>query len=614
MAPSKDRLTIHRLSPAVANQIAAGEVVERPAAVVRELVENSIDAGAANVAVRVKGAGKAEIRVSDDGVGMSPEDARLALERHATSKIESMDDLTAIGSFGFRGEALPSIASVSRFRLRTREKEADSGWEIEVEGGTVVSDRPAGMPAGTVVEVRNLFFNTPARRKFLRGQKTETSHLVQAVQNLALAWPQVRFDMESGDRQVFALEPSEDTAGRLGQLDPRWARDAIPVEASAGELSVRAFLSPPMAARGAASRLLLFVNGRPVRDRRLFHAVTEAYRRLSSLSGAPKAYVFLEMPPELVDVNVHPAKAEVRFADPEEAWRAVFRSVQTALEGSPKRVDIGPAVAGRTGVRPRETSREGLGDAPGGSPTREAAGAFERRPGRDGPGRDGPGRDGPGWDGKAVGDLLYAADRVEDAGRAGYLDFGAVPPAVRGQFKKTYILAEGQNDLVLVDQHAAEERVIFNRLMEASENPRTLPLLQPVPLELSPVERTVLAGEQERLAAAGFDVEPFGGDSWILRGVPEVLGVGRGLDVLLRSLASEESECAASASHDARARIMARVACHAAVTAGVTLTTERMTEVLRSLWETANPSTCPHGRPTVLRLDLPFIERRFGRT
>ena len=604
MAPSKDRLTIHRLPVAVANQIAAGEVVERPAAVVRELVENSIDAGASSIAVRVKGAGKTEIRVSDDGVGMSPEDARLALERHATSKIESMDDLTAIGSLGFRGEALPSIASVSRFRLRTREKEADSGWEIEVEGGTVVSDRPAGMPAGTVVEVRNLFFNTPARRKFLRGQKTETSHLVQAVQNLALAWPQVRFDMESGDRQVFALEPSEDTAGRLGQLDPRWARDAIPVEASAGELSVRAFLSPPMAARGASSRLLLFVNGRPVRDRRLFHAVTEAYRRLSSLSGTPKAYVFLEAPPELVDVNVHPAKAEVRFADPDEAWRAVFRSVQAALEGSPKRVDIGPAVAGRTGSRPRETTREGLGDAPSGSPTREAGGTFERR----------PGWGGPGWDGKAASDLLYAADRVEDAGRTGYLDFGKVPPAVRGQFKKTYILAEEPGDLVLVDQHAAEERVIFNRLMEASENPRTLSLLQPVPLELSPVERTVLADEQERLAAAGFDIEPFGGDSWILRGVPEVLGVGRGLDVLMRSLASEESECAASASHDARARIMARVACHAAVTAGVPLTTERMTEVLRSLWETAHPSTCPHGRPTVLRLDLPFIERRFGRT
>ena len=590
---------IHRLPPAVANQIAAGEVVERPAAVVRELVENSIDAGASSIAVRVKGAGRTEIRVSDDGVGMSPEDARLALERHATSKIESVEDLTAISSLGFRGEALPSIASVSRFRLRTREPEADSGWEISVEGGAAPSERPAGMPPGTVVEVRDLFFNTPARRKFLRAEKTENTHIVSAVANLALAWPQVRFDLESGDRQVLALEPNDDAVGRLLQLEPRWARDAIPVEARAGDLGVRAFLSPPMASRGASSRLLLFVNGRPIQDRRLFSAVTEAYRRLSSLSGTPKAYVFVEIPPDLLDVNVHPAKAEVRFADPQEAWRAVFRSVQAALEGSPKRVDIGPAVAGRSISRPPGTTREGPGDGPSGSLAREPGGAFQQS---------------PKWDGKAVGDLLYAADRVEDSGRGGYLAFGAVPPAVRGQFTKTYVLAEDGRDLLLVDQHAAEERVIFNRLMEASDNPRTLPLLQPVPLELSPVERTVLADEQERLAAAGFDIEPFGGDSWILRGVPEVLGVGRGLDVLMRSLASEESECAASAAHDARARIMARVACHAAVTAGVPLSTERMTEVLRSLWETANPSTCPHGRPTVLRLDLPFIERRFGRS
>ena len=586
---------IHRLPAAVANQIAAGEVVERPAAVVRELVENSIDAGASAVSVRVRGAGKTEIRVSDDGVGMSAEDARLALERHATSKIESVDDLTGIGSLGFRGEALPSIASVSRFRLRTREKDADAGWEIAVEGGATVADRPAGMPPGTVVEVRDLFFNTPARRKFLRGEKTEAAHIVQAVSNLAFCWPQVRFELESGDRQVLALEPGEDAAGRLEQLEPRWGRDAIPVEARAGDLAVRAFLSPPMASRGASSRLLLFVNGRPVRDRRLFHAVTEAYRRLSSLSGTPKAYVFLEAPPDAVDVNVHPAKAEVRFSDPDEAWRAVFRSVRAALEGGPKRVDIGPAAPGR-----RATPSPGRAPAgPSGGRAAEPATSVPAH---------------PGWDGKAAADLLYGADRVEDAPQAGYLDFGDVPPVVLGQFRRTYILAEQRHELVIVDQHAADERVIFNRLMERSGDPRTQPLLQPVPLELSPVERTALVAERERLAAAGFDIEPFGGDSWILRGVPEVLGVGRGLDVLLRSLASEESECAASAAHDARARIMARVACHAAVTAGVTLTTERMEEVLRSLWATANPSTCPHGRPTVLRLDLPFIERRFGRS
>ncbi len=587
---------IQRLPPAVANQIAAGEVVERPAAVVRELVENSIDAGATAVSVRVKGAGRTEIRVSDDGVGMTREDARLAIERHATSKIESVDDLTSIGSLGFRGEALPSIASVSRFRLRTRGREADSGWEIEVEGGTTVSERPAGTPPGTIVEVRDLFFNTPARRKFLRAEKTESSHIVQAVSNLALAWPQIRFDLQSGDAKVFALEPGADAAERLRQLEPRWARDAIPIEARAGDLAVRAFLSPPMARRGAASRLLLFLNGRPIKDRRLFHAVTEAYRRLSSLSGTPKAYVFVEAPPDAVDVNVHPAKSEVRFADPEAVWGAVFRGVRAGLEGSPKRVDLGVAGSGRTGQRP-EAVPHGASDTAG-----------------RGPPLGGAGRQPAGWDGKKVGELLYGADRVEDRGGVGYLDFGAAPPKVLGQFRRTYILAEERSELLVVDQHAADERVIYNRLMERSSEPRTLELLQPVPLELSPVERAALAAEHERLAAAGFDVEPFGGDSWILRGVPEVLGVGRGLDVLMRSLASEESECTASAAHDARARIMARVACHAAVTAGVTLTAERMNEVLASLWGTASPSTCPHGRPTVLRLDLPFIERRFGRT
>ena len=585
---------IHRLPSAVANQIAAGEVVERPAAVVRELVENSIDAGATAVSVRVKDAGRTEIRVSDDGVGMTPEDARLALERHATSKIESVDDLTAIGSLGFRGEALPSIASVSRFRLRTREHASDSGWEIEVDGGATISDRPAGTRAGTVVEVRDLFFNTPARRKFLRGEKTENSHIVQAVSNLALAWPQIRFDLRSGDREVFALEPTGDAAERLRQLEPRWARDAIPIEASAGSLGVRAFLAPPMARRGAASRLLLFVNGRPIKDRRLFHAVAQAYRRLSSLSGTPKAYVFLEAPPDLVDVNVHPAKAEVRFADPDAAWGAVFRCVSAALEGSPMRVDMGPGARGRAGKRPGAAAAAGTGtdaSAPGGPLPQPA-----------------------GWDGRKVGELLYAAERVEDRAQAGYLEFGAVPPKVLGQFRRTYIVAEERSELLVIDQHAADERVIFNQLMEDSSEPRAQELLQPVPLELSPVERAALADEHDRLAAAGFDIEPFGGDAWILRGVPEVLGVGRGLDVLMRSLASEESECTATAAHDARARIMARVACHAAVTAGVTLTAERMDQVLASLWGTANPSTCPHGRPTVLRLDLPFIERRFGRS
>ncbi len=586
---------IHRLPPAVSNQIAAGEVVERPAAVVRELVENSIDAGASGVSVRVRRAGKAEIRVSDDGVGMSPEDARLALERHATSKIESVDDLAAIGSLGFRGEALPSIASVSRFRLRTREREADAGWEIRIEGGGEGAGRegvpaglPTGMPPGTVVEVRDLFFNTPARRKFLRAESTESSHIVAAVSHLAVAWPQVRFDLESGGRRVLALDPAGDTASRLAQLEPRFCRDAITVAPRAGDPALRAFLSPPMAARGAASRLLLFVNGRPIRDRRLYHAVTEAYRRVSRLSGTPKAYMFLEIAPELVDFNVHPAKAEVRFSEPEAAYRAVFRGVLEALEGSPKQVDLG-AAAGPPGAG----GAGGRGD----SRAREPVASL---------GKDG------GRDGRSIGELLYGAETGEPAAPA-YLGFGDTPPIVLGQFRRTYILAEGDDELLLIDQHAAEERVLFNGLMERSPAGGTLSLLQPVPLQLSPVERAALADERERLAAAGFEIESFGEDSWILRGVPEVLGAGRGVEVLMRSLAVEEGECPLSAGHDAKARIMARIACHAAITANVRLGVERMDEVLRSLWAASNPSTCPHGRPTVLRLDLQFLERRFRR-
>ena len=424
---------IRRLPVAVANQIAAGEVVERPAAAVRELVENAIDAGASAVSVIVRGAGKTGIRVTDDGVGMSPEDARLALERHATSKIASLDDLTAIGSLGFRGEALPSIASVSRFRLRTRAREADAGWEISTEGGEALSERPAGMAPGTVVEVRDLFYNTPARRKFLRADATESSHIVAAVSHLAVAWPQVRFELESAGREssgresaqrrVLSLEPAEDTASRLGQLEPRWIRDAIPVEARAGELALRAFLSPPMAPRGAASRLLLFVNGRAIRDRRLLHAITDAYRRVSSLQGAPKAYLFLEIPPELVDFNVHPAKAEARFAEADAAYRAVFRGVLAALEGSPKRVDLGPA-EGRPG------RLRGAGPGPGvGAASAAAPGPAAARGG----GRAREAVTAPAGDGREIGELLYGldADGPADAsaGIPGYLDFGDRPPS-----------------------------------------------------------------------------------------------------------------------------------------------------------------------------------------
>lgn len=591
---------IRRLPSVVRNQIAAGEVVERPAAVVRELVENAIDAGASEVSVRVRGAGKSSIRVRDDGTGMSLEDARLALERHATSKIASLDDLAAIGSLGFRGEALPSIASVSRFRLRTRERTADAGWELFVEGGAAPVERPAGMPAGTVVEVRDLFFNTPARRKFLRSDRTERAHITETVENLAACWPEVRFALTSGDRELFRLDPVAEVAERLAQLERRWTGDAIPVEAESGRLAVRGLLAPPMAPRGASSRLRLFVNGRPISDRRLFHAVTEAYRRVSSLAGVPRAYVFLEVPPDLVDVNVHPAKSEVRFAEPEAAWRAVFRSLLAALEGSPKRVDLGGS-----GDSPPRTAARGLvgGGAPGGGESRAVWAREPRAAGR-------------GPDGLAAGELLYG--RGPDApGSPRYSEFGVSPPEVLGQFRQTFILAEDRAGLILIDQHGAEERVLYNRLMEGCADKSGIALLQPVTLELSASESDALERERDRLAAAGFGIEDFGGSGGarcaLVRRVPEALGVGRAIPVLRRAIGSAEVECVEDATHDALARLMARVACHGSVTANVPLSAERMRQLVSALWAAKNPSTCPHGRPTVLRFDLAFLERRFGR-
>ncbi len=606
---------IRRLPPVVANQIAAGEVVERPAAVARELVENAIDAGAAAVAVAIRGAGKASIRVRDDGIGMSREDARLALERHATSKIETVEDLSAIGSLGFRGEALPSIASVSRFRLRTRERDSDAGWELFVEGGAPPVEKPVGMTPGTVVEVRDLFFNVPARRKFLRADRTERAHIVQGLEDLAVCWPQIRFELTTDGRRVRWFDPAEDAAARLGQIEGKWAADAIAVEATSGSLAVRAFLAPPMAPRGASSGLRLFVNGRPIRDRRLFHAVVEAYRRVSSLTGIPRGRVFLDAPPDLVDMNVHPAKSEVRFADASAAYRAVFRSVLSALEGSPRQVDLGAAPVRRRSSGAPGTSSGGRAPAGVSSGGRAPAGVPSR-------GRASPGgasgdfaADRP-EDGLAAAELLYGRETGGSPAPT-YLDFGKSPPAVIGQFRQSYILAEDADGLALVDQHAAEERVIYDRLMESPPDIASAPLLQPVTVELSAAEEAALERNRDRLAAVGFGIEDVGGGSGsrrcLVRRVPAALGVGRGIAVLRQALGGAGDECVEDAAHDARARLMARLACHGAVTANTPLARERMERLVAALWETPKPSTCPHGRPTVLRLDLAFLERRFGR-
>jgi DNA mismatch repair protein MutL len=561
---------------ALANQIAAGEVVERPASVVKELVENSLDAGARSITIAVEGSGKDKIRVADDGIGMSVEDARLALARHATSKLFDARDLSSISSLGFRGEALPSIASVSRFTLRTREHEADAGHEIELVGGEIVREAPAGIPPGTIVEVESLFFNVPARRKFLRADVTESSHIAATVASLAAAYPDVGFTLEHGKRPVLEAPSVGSRRERLYQLEKSWVESAVVLEEEIGGLSIEAWLAPPPEARGAASRLHLFVNGRPVRDRILHHAVMEAYRQVSSRSGTPLVYLFLELAPEKVDVNVHPAKAEVRFVDQQFVHQAVFSAVRNALHGQ----RLAPEV-----FMVRESYEPAAAEAP--------IPAFT--------------------DGAAIAEALLSSSAPETT--PAFSELAQEPPTPLGQLRASYIVAADGESVWLIDQHAAHERILYEDLVDrgVAQMGQQL-LLTPVPLELTASERITLEEELSDLASFGYDIEPFGSGDFLLRAVPASLA---GMDPvrLVRSALSErEKDCRSSTMREAGSRIAARIACHAAIKVNFELAPEKMRYLVRELWRARQSTVCPHGRPTTLRIGREQIERGFGRT
>jgi DNA mismatch repair protein MutL len=596
------------LPDALANQIAAGEVVERPASVVKELVENSLDAGARSVFVLIEASGKERIRVTDDGIGMSREDARLALERHATSKLFSAEDLKNISSLGFRGEALPSIASVSHFTLRTREAEADAGYEIVVEGGKLVSEAEMGLPPGTIVDVKRLFFNVPARRKFLRSDVTESSHIAAVVSNLAACYPDVHFRLEHGSRTLLEAPSVSELRDRLYQIEKSWIDSAIRFEESAGRMSITGFVAPPAAARGASSKLHVFVNGRPVKDRILTHAVMEAYRQVSSKSGTPLTYVYLELPPAEVDVNVHPAKTEVRFVDQGFVHQALFSTLRNVLRGegrAPEAVlesDASPQARMAGGSGPNALVRE---PSPflAGAPTSglDMAEALLGRAGQ-----------------------AAVALRDEDRGREeteraegteppAFAEFANRPPTPLGQFRRSYILAADEENVWLIDQHAAHERILYEELVERADEVGQQLLLTPAPLELTPAESVTMEEELPALVGFGYDIEPFGEGSFVVRAVPASL---TGLDStrLLRATLSErERECRTSTVREAKSRIAARLACHAAIKVHFDLAMEKMQYLLRQLWLTRQPTVCPHGRPTTLRIGKEQLERSFGR-
>lgn len=567
------------------DQIAAGEVVERPASVVKELVENGLDAGAARIRVEVRDGGAAWIAVTDDGAGMSAEDARLALERHATSKVATGDDLVRIGTFGFRGEALPAIASVSRLRLRTRARGEPEGFELQVEGGKLITARAAGGPEGTRVEVADLFTNVPARRKFLKSATTEWGHVTEWLARAALALPAVHFDVRRDDRDAVSWPAVADPLERVAAvLSEREAEALVAAAAEEGAFRLHGFVSRPEAHRPTAAGLHLFVNRRPVRDRLLRHALLAAYRDVLPRGRYPTALLFLEIPPESVDVNVHPAKWEVRFGDPSGIHRLVTHAVRDALAA---RRWIAPGAAS---AAPVAQLREGGGESDWifarGEPSAQALPL--QRP-----------------DDAALPPLPDAP-----------LRFGSL--RLLGQALATYLIAETDDGIVLIDQHAAHERILYERLRASwhAGGVERQALLLVETVELSPDGVARLAESQEQLARLGFDIEPFGAQTVAVRAIPALLA-GRDPAALVRQaadqLASESGAGEGLRAPDAASALFASLACHAARRAGDRLELREQQALLAALDTIPWAPTCPHGRPVAVPIRRGELERRFGR-
>ena len=573
---------IRVLEPVVANQIAAGEVVERPASVVKELVENALDAGATRIEVMVEDGGKRLIRVRDNGHGMGQEDAVLCIQRHATSKIRTAEDLHQIRTLGFRGEALPSIASVAQVRIVTRETEAESGVEMVVEGGLVTQFNTIGCPVGTEIGVRNLFYNTPARLKFLKTSATEMDHITSHMTAFALLHHEVAFRLDHNERTVLSAPSCPDlTSAVVTVYGADIARNLLPLDLDAGTLRIHGVIGKPAVARGTRSHQLFFVNGRPVKDRALHHALYDGYHTLLMTGRHPVAVICIELDPSAVDVNVHPAKSEVRFARQWEIHNLLRKAVREALEEA-------------TLV----TSADRL---PG--PGLPPAPALPQ---------DGvlPNLETPSPEGVAA---LFEEVRFEPTAES------RLPARIRplGQLHSMYIICDSDQGLLLIDQHALHERILYEQMAEAEAergNERQL-LAVPVTLDLSPREAQAVSSNLEVLAELGFELEPFGRDTFLLRSVPVVIA-HRKHDRVLRDVIDDlvAQGSAGQSFHHHRDFVLRTMACKAAIKAGDTLAPEEIQELLRLMRTCTLPTHCNHGRPTMITISLDALERRFGRT
>ena len=569
-------MPIRILSEDVASTIAAGEVIERPASVVKELIENALDAGARAIGVRIERGGRGLVEVSDDGEGIPAAEVPLAVERHATSKLQTKDDLFAIRTLGFRGEALASIGAVAHLELVSRPPDAAGGMRLRTEGGHVGKPEPVGAPHGTVVRVRDLFFNVPARQKFLKAEETERRRILSLVTRHALAYPHVRFNLEQEGRAAFASSGSGDRREVLAAvfgLDV--AREMIGVPPAEGRGSrVEGFISPPAVHRSNRREVTLFVNGRWVQDAALTAAVVQAYHGLMMVGRFPIAALFLTLPPEEVDVNVHPAKAEVRFREAEAVFAVVQRAVRATLLGLAPVLEVSLPVTWSAGWQD-----------PGGSRAAD-----------------------PAWA------IAHAEPSASISLTQPGLPASALPLLRNiGQVGATYLVAEGPDGLYLIDQHAAHERVLFEKLLQQQgSGAGAQVLLEPVSVELAPSEALVLEGQLEVLRRLGFGVEEFGANTFRVRAVPPLLAHLPAAQAL-RAVIEDFEEDEAPLADRVEARVAARVCKRAAVKAGQVLSLVEQEQLVRDLEACAMPRACPHGRPTMIHLSVDNLERQFGR-
>ena len=651
---------IRILSDLVANQIAAGEVVDRPASVVKELLENALDAGATRIRVEVEGGGRKLIRIVDNGSGMMRDDALLAFERHATSKVRTSGDLLTISTLGFRGEALPSIASIARVELATRSSEDAAGTSVEIVGGKMHRVEDAGMPQGTTIAVRDLFFNTPARRKFLKSETTELSHVTALVTNYALAHPDKHFELHSATHALLIAPPVKQLSERIYQIfgketldhlipvaaevnlsrvglpePPPWKRDAGYVPPEPGHLRLWGFISKPELEKLNRNSMYSFVNQRLVRERVLLHAISEAYRNILPPTSFPVILLFLEMPPGEVDVNVHPAKTEVRFRQPSLVHDFVRDTIRTKL------VHARPAMSFTTALETHPLATASLGSQISPSmaeleaqerpidelresevPLSGSAGAFDLTPP---PVVPVPGRldfAAPGAAPVTESCEAPLAEMSEQDGAATGMDDGSAATLrtlgslkALGQLRESFILATNEEGLWIIDQHVAHERVLFEKVLRERkiEEVQRQRLLMPMLVELTPAQMVLFARIAMELDRNGFEAEPFGPRTLAIKAAPVGLE-GRELErMLIEVLEQSEREEQSENLEAVRTRVAASIACHSAIKVNTPLDPARMEWLLAELAKTEHPTSCPHGRPIVLRYSWKEIQKAFHR-